>query len=296
MLEGIFAPIPTPFSEQGEIDYSRLEENLHKWAGTMLSGIVVLGSNGEFVYLSEREKVELVAFCRRNFPGDRAVVAGTGCETTRATVELTARSAESGCEAALVLTPHYFKGAMKPDVLKRFFFDVADAAEIPIMLYNMPGNTGLNMSSSLVTELSEHPNIVGIKDSGGNIVQISEIIANTPDDFSVFAGSGSFLLPALVMGAAGGTLAVANIMADQCAAVQSSLAAGDLETAVARQRNILAPNAAVTGGFGIPGLKAAMDMLGYFGGPPRKPLLPLPEEDKARLRDVLIAAGLLPSA
>lgn len=294
MLRGIFAPIPTSFTEDGDVDYRSLERNLNRWAQTDLTGVVVLGSNGEFVYLSEKEKVEVVRFVREHFPGDRPVIAGTGCESTRATVALTARAAEAGCDAALVLTPHYFKGAMNPGVLKRFFFDVADSAEIPVMLYNMPGNTGLNMPSALVIELSEHPNIVGIKDSGGNIVQISEIIAGTPDDFSVFAGSGSFLLPALTMGAVGGTLAVANIMADECAATLAASEAGDMEKAVALQRNLLKPNAAVTGRFGIPGLKAAMDMLGFSGGPPRRPMLPLPEESRRELRSVLADAGLDP--
>ncbi|MFO7942444.1 MAG: dihydrodipicolinate synthase family protein [Bacillota bacterium] len=292
MLRGIFAPIPTPFSANGDIDYQSMKANLEKWSETKLTGVVVLGSNGEFVYLSPQEKAELVRFVRENFPQDRPVIAGTGCESTRATVDMTARAAEAGCDAALVLTPHYFKGSMNPDVLKRFFFDVADESEIPVMLYNMPGNSGINMSSSLVAEISEHPNVAGIKDSGGNIVQISETIAKTADDFSVFAGSGSFLLPALVMGAAGGTLAVANIMADTCAGVMEAFKDGDMDRAVDLQRRLLAPNAAVTARFGIPGLKAAMDMLGYFGGQPRRPMLPVSDDVRAQLRAVLSDAGL----
>ncbi len=295
MIRGIFAPIPTPFSPDGEIDYGKMEENLNSWASTDLTGVVVLGSNGEFVYLSPEEKASLVSFVRKNFPSDRPVIAGTGCESTKATIELTENAGDAGCDAALVLTPHYFKGAMNPGVLKQFFFDVAEASPIPVMLYNMPGNTGLNMSSSLVIELAEHPNIVGIKDSGGNIVQISEIIARTPEDFSVFAGSGSFLLPALTMGAVGGTLAVANIMANSCAEVMEALENGDMERAVSVQRNILAPNAAVTGKYGIPGLKAAMDMLGYYGGPPRLPMHPLDEDAREDLRSILLEAGLSPS-
>ncbi len=292
MLRGIFAPIPTPFSANGDIDYQSMKANLEKWSETKLTGVVVLGSNGEFVYLSPQEKAELVRFVRENFPQDRPVIAGTGCESTRATVDMTARAAEAGCDAALVLTPHYFKGSMNPDELKRFFFDVADESEIPVMLYNMPGNSGINMSSSLVAEISEHPNVAGIKDSGGNIVQISETIAKTADDFSVFAGSGSFLLPALVMGAAGGTLAVANIMADTCAGVMEAFKDGDMDRAVDLQRRLLAPNAAVTARFGIPGLKAAMDMLGYFGGQPRRPMLPVSDDVRAQLRAVLSDAGL----
>ncbi len=293
MIKGIFAPIPTPFRND-QIDYGRLEENLSRWAETRLSGLVVLGSNGEFVYLTQKEKVKLVAAVREMFPSDRPVIAGTGCETTRETVELTKKCAEVGADAALILTPHYFGGSMTAAVLKRFFISVAEASPIPIMLYNMPKNTGINMASSLVVELSEHPNIAGIKDSSGNIVQISEICKDTPDDFAVFAGSGSFLLPSLVMGASGGTLAVANIMANTCVEIFESYANGQLARARELQRRVLGPNAAVTSRFSIPGLKAALDMIGYYGGPPRPPLEPLPEEDQGALREILTTAGLLP--
>ncbi len=293
MIKGAFAPIPTPFGEDKNVAYDKLKDNLRRWADTRLTGLVVLGSNGEFVYLTEEEKVRMIEFVRANFPADRPVIAGTGSESTRSTIKLTRKAAETGCEAALVLTPSYYKGGMNDVVLEGFFRDVAEASPIPIMLYNMPRNTGINMGADLVCRLAEHKNIVGIKDSGGNIVQISQIVKGTPDDFSVFAGSGSFLLTSLVMGAVGATMAVANILPDMCAEIIDKFHAGNMDRAVELQQSILDANAAVTSRFGVPGLKAALDMIGYYGGPPRRPLQPLAEEKVSELKRVLAEVGLL---
>ena len=294
-FSGVFAPIPTPFGEDGEIAYGALRDNLARWARTRLAGLVVLGSNGEFPLLDQDEKEALVGFVREHFPADRPVIAGTGCESTRATIRFTRRAAELGADAALVLNPHYYKGAMTEEALRRFYLDVAEASPIPIMIYNMPGNTGLNLPARLVLSLAEHPNIVGIKDSSGNIVQISEILAGAPPGFAVFAGSGSFLLPTVIMGGVGGTLAVANVIPDECADIVALARAGRLEEARAIQLRILAANAAVTSRWGIAGLKAALDMIGYYGGPPRPPILPLDDGARAELRTILIRAGALPA-
>lgn len=294
MITGIFAPIPTPF-KNGVIDYDSVKKNLEKWGKTPLSGVVVLGSNGEFAYLSHQEKIELVAFVRKNLPADKKVIAGTGCETTEETIILSNKAAAVGADAVLILTPHYYKGAMKDSALKAFFIEVADAVNSPVMLYNMPRNAGINMSSSLVVDLAKHENIVGVKDSGGNIVQIAEICAGTVNEnFSVFAGSGSFLLPAFAVGAVGGTLAVANIMPETCVALVDAFKAGDLALAKELQYKLLVPNKAVTAQFGIGGLKAALEMLGYSGGcEVRKPMLPASEEAKVAIKQILTNAGLL---
>src|SRR6056297_507540 len=265
MIKGIFAPIPTPFKNDN-IDYDAMKFNLEKWNNTSLAGVVVLGSNGEFAYLSYQEKVELMKFVRQNLSEDKMVIAGTGCESTKETISLSNEAAEIGCDAALVLTPHYYKGAMSDKALHEYFISVADEVSIPIMLYNMPRNAGLNMSSDLVISLSEHDNIAGIKDSSGNIVQIAEVCASTKDDFSVFAGSGSFLFPALALGAVGGTLAVANIMPEQCVNVYKNTLEGNFEEAKQGQYKLLKPNKAVTAQYGIAGLKEALNLLGYQGG------------------------------
>jgi 4-hydroxy-2-oxoglutarate aldolase len=293
MMKGIFAPIATPFVND-EISYEYLKANLKKLAQTELSGIVVLGSNGEFPYLTYGEKVKLIETARAELPADKKVIAGTGCESTKETIQLTKDAAKAGAEAALIITPCYFKGSMNENVLTQHYQTVAENSPIPIMLYNMPGNSGINMSSKLVIKLSGHPNIVGVKDSSANIVQIAEILAGVSRDFAVFAGSGSFLLASLMLGAVGGTLAVANVAPNECVQVQKLYDQGNLEAARAEQFRLLPVNAAVTSRYGVAGLKAAMEMVGYYGGAPRKPMLPLSDPNTiAEIRSILKAAGLI---
>lgn len=291
MIKGIFAPIPTPFVDD-EIAYDKLEENLAKWANTGLAGVVVMGSNGEAPYLDDDEKVELWSFTRKRFPADKLVIAGTGMESTRATLRLTKRAADVGASHALVISPSYFKANMKEPALEKYYTDVADNSPIPVLVYNMPGNTGVNLSSGLVVRLAAHPNIVGVKDSSGNIVQISEIIAGAPESFSVFAGSASFLLTSVVMGARGGTLATANVVPDLCVKILDLANAGKIDEARKAQRSVLSLNALVTSKCGVAGLKAALDMIGFFGGAPRKPMLPATDAEKAEIRKALGKLGL----
>lgn len=192
-LRGIYVPIPTPFKD-GQIAFDKLESNLEFWLASKLEGIVVMGSNGEFIMLSPEEKQQLIHAVCAQAKGKKPVIVGTGTESTQETIKLNKLATEAGAAAALVLSPNYFKKAMNDRVLKEFYLEVAEASPIPIILYNMPGNSGINLSAKLVAELATHPNIIGIKDSGGNIVQIAEIIHTTPGDFSVFAGSASFCL------------------------------------------------------------------------------------------------------
>ncbi len=290
-MKGVYAPIPTPFID-GEIAYEKLKDNLSRWEKTELDGLVVLGSNGEFVLLDEDEKVATAAFVRKNYPSEKPVVAGTGCESTRATIRLTNKCAEVGVDAALVLTPSYYKGSMTDEALKTFFTEVADASRVPVILYNMPRNTGVNMSAGLVAELSKHPNIIGIKDSSGNIVQIAGIISDSTPGFSVFAGSGSFLYASLCLGATGGTLAVANVLPGKCFQIVDLFNKGRHEEAKKLQFQILEANAAVTSRWGIAGLKAAMDLVGYFGGRVRKPLTDLSDQNRQDMKKILERAGL----
>jgi 4-hydroxy-2-oxoglutarate aldolase len=236
----------------------------------------------------------MIAAVRAELPSGKKVIAGTGCESTKETIQLTKEAAQAGADAVLVITPCYFKGSMNEAALTQHYLTVAENSPIPVLLYNMPGNSGINMSSKLVVKLSAHENITGVKDSSGNIVQIAEILAGVPADFSVFAGSGSFLLPSLMLGAVGGTLAVANVMPNECARIQKLFEQGNLEAAKAEQFRVLPVNAAVTAKYGVGGLKAAMDMLGYFGGEPRKPMLPLTDSAAlADLRSILQKAGLI---
>ena len=292
-LHGIYAPIATPFAG-GEIAYDKLEKNLVFWLGSDMTGIVVMGSNGEFVLLTPQEKEELMRFVCARAKGKKPVIAGTGAESTAETIRLNEQAAEAGADAVLIVTPNYYKGEMNDQVLARFFTDVADASPLPVILYNMPRNTGINISAKLTAELAKHPNIIGIKDSGGNIVQIADTIRNSPADFSVFAGSASFLLTSLVLGATGGTLALANIFPNECARLQKLFEDGKLKEARDLQMNLIDSNNAVTARWGIPGLKAAMEMIGLYGGDPRPPLLPLKEADREELRKILTKTGFFP--
>ena len=294
-LHGIYAPIATPFAG-GEIAYDKLEKNLEFWLGSDLEGIVVMGSNGEFVLLSPQEKEELMRFVCARAKGKKPVIAGTGAESTVETIRLNRKAAEAGADAVLVVTPNYYKGEMTDPVLARYYTDVAAASPLPVILYNMPRNAGINISAKLAVELARHPNIIGIKDSGGNIVQIADMIRNAPEGFSVFAGSASYLYTSLALGATGGTLALANVFPNECARVQTLFDAGKIREARDLQMNLIDSNNAVTARWGIPGLKAAMEMIGLYGGDPRPPLVPLKEADREELRKVLTKTGFFPKA
>ena len=290
-LHGIYAPIPAPF-QNDELAYDKLAQNMDFWLDSKLSGIVVLGSNGEFVVLSPDEKRGIISAVCKLSNGKKHVIAGTGCESTKETIELTKYAAEAGAVAALVLSPNYYKRAMTDELNKRFYLDVADASPIPLILYNMPGNSTINLSAKLVAELSKHPNIIGVKDSSGNIVQIAEIINSTSSDFTVFAGSASFLYPSLALGATGGTLALANVLPNECVEMQELVMAGKHNEAKNLQLRLLDINNAVTARWGVPGLKAALEIQGLYGGEPRRPLLPLGQLEKKELADILAKAKI----
>lgn len=293
LLQGVFPPIPTPFDAAGAVDREALKRNLQWWNRHELSGYVVLGSNGESVHLDEAEKLRMIADVRAEAPDDHLIVAGTGLLSTEATIALTERAAEAGADAALVLPPFYYRGQMTSEALVAHFGAVADVSPIPIILYNMPANTGIDMEAPLVTELSRHANIVGVKDSAGNIAKLAEIRHSVDGGFAILAGSAGFFLPALAVGADGGVLALANIAPAICIEILRAPGRGAWDEAKALQSRVVRANTAVTRRWGVPGLKAAMDMLGFYGGPPRRPLLPLADEARAELSEILTDAGIL---
>ncbi len=293
MFQGIYAPIPTPFDGSGDIAWEKLRDNLDWWGKTSLHGLVVTGTNGEAVLLDSDEKARLYAFVRENLPSAKKVIAGTGTESARQTIRLNRAAAEGGADAPLVITPHYFKGSMNDEALENYYLQVAESSTLPIFLYNMPRNTNLNMNAGLVSRLSEHPNIIGIKDSGGNIVQIGKIIEKTGSDFLVSAGSAGFLLPALLLGAGGGTLALANVMPEECVDIYNLYTDGKLDQARDLQLRLLDINDAVTASYGVAGLKAAMDLIGHYGGPTRSPLLAITGEEKRQLQQIMQQCRLL---
>jgi 4-hydroxy-2-oxoglutarate aldolase len=292
-IRGVIPPIPTPFDGDGRILHEQLRANLGRWFAAGLHGVVVLGSNGEFVLLDEAEKFALWETARDAIPPDRVFIAGAGAESTAATIALTRRSAQLGADGAMIVTPHYYRGQMNPASLIHHYRAIADASPIPIIIYNVPANTNVDMDAATIIELARHENIVGVKDSSGNFAKMGQVIRAARSGFALLAGSGSFLFPALMIGAKGGVPAVANVAPRECVEIYESFRRGDYETARELQLKLLPVNEAVTSRWSVPGLKAALDETDYYGGPPRLPLLSLGEADRAKLREVLLAAGVL---
>jgi 4-hydroxy-2-oxoglutarate aldolase len=285
-LSGVMPPISTPFQD-GKLALDKLRKNFQKWNKTALSGFLVLGSNGEAVFLSEREKTRVVEASRESIPASKIMLVGTGMESTQETVRFTNEAARMGADCALVVTPSYFKGSMKPQILFDHFIAVADSSRIGILLYNVPQFTGINLEPEWVAKLSQHPNIIGIKDSSGNIGQLSEIINLSQKRFAVFVGSAPVFYPALCVGAVGGILAVANVVPQECVQVQNLFRKRKFDEARALQNRLTPLAKAVTTKYGIGGLKLAMDLAGYFGGNPRSPLKRPDREVEEELKGLL---------
>jgi 4-hydroxy-2-oxoglutarate aldolase len=292
-LRGVFTPIPTPFDEDGQVAHDKLEFNLDKWNQTGLSGYIVLGSNGEWVYLNEQEKFDVLKTARQVIPKEKLMIAGTASESTVNTIALTEKAAEIGADAAIIINPSYYKSQMTVPVLANHYRVIADASPVPIMIYNLPPATGIDLSADLLVELSQHPNIIGIKDTSGNMPKMGETVRRADPSFQVVAGSANFFYPSLSIGVAGGILALANVAPDESVEMLRLFSAGEIEKGRELHLRMLPVNLAITSRFGVSGLKAALDMVGFYGGPPRLPLLPLDDERREEVRNILKTAGLL---
>jgi 4-hydroxy-2-oxoglutarate aldolase len=267
--------------------------NLERWNNTELSGYVVLGSNGEWVYLTEQERLEVFKNTRQVIPSDKLLIAGTASESTRNTIDMTEKATEIGVDAAIIVNPSYYKGQMTVPVLANYYRAVADASPIPIVIYNLPPATGMDLPADLLVEMSQHPNIIGVKDTGGNMPKMGETIRRAAPSFQVLSGSANFFYPSLAIGVTGGILALANVAPDESVALFDLFQAGEIRKGQELHLRMLPLNLAITSRFGVSGLKAALDMVGYYGGPPRLPLLPLDDERRTELRLILEGAGLL---
>jgi 4-hydroxy-2-oxoglutarate aldolase len=292
-IRGVLPPITTPFDSKGNIDEGALRANLARWLETGLHGFVVLGSNGEYALLSQEEKIRVLEIARERIPSDRLLIAGTGADSTREAIELTKRAAQIGADAALIVTPHYYRGQMNAAAWTHHYRALADASPIPILIYNVPAYTTVEIDAGTVIELARHENIKGIKDRSANFGKMGEIIRFAPPDFAVLVGTGAAIFPALSIGAKGVVPALGNIAPRECVAIYDAFHAGELDKARNLQLRMIRPNSAVTAKWGVPGLKAAMDELGYYGGPPRAPLMPLGENERVKLREILREAELL---
>lgn len=293
-MEGIIPPLPTPFREDGGLDLGLLSELVAQLAAAPLAGFLALGSNGEAVHLDDDEAERVVAAVRRAAPG-RWLLAGTGRLSTRATVDATKRAAGAGADAVLVVTPHFFRGAMSSDALAAHFEAVADASPVPVLLYNVPANTGLDVDAATVARIARHPNVAGVKDSSGDVGKLAELVRLAPagKPFDVFSGNYGSALPGYAVGTVGSILAAANVAPEGCVAIRQAFLSGRLEEARALHLRLLPMARAVTSRFGVPGLKAALELLGRPAGSTRRPLLPLGPAAREELRSVLAEAGLL---
>lgn len=293
-LSGIFPPLTTPFGNDGVVNLAGLRENIGLYNRTRLAGYVLNGSTGESVLLRWSEIEEMWAVAREVAAPGKLMIAGTGAESTAETIEHTNRAAAAGYDAALVRTPHYYKPQMTADALVDYYRRVADASKIPIMVYSVPIFTSLTVEAPVIARLVEHSNIIGIKDSSGSVERISEFRAVVPEGFQILVGGASTLHEALVRGAVGGILALACALPELCIEVWEATLARDTVRARAAQERLLAPSTMLGSKYGIPGLKYALDRLGYFGGHPRLPLQPVSDGAKREIDAVL--TSVMPAA
>ncbi|MGQ9472872.1 MAG: dihydrodipicolinate synthase family protein [Candidatus Caldatribacteriaceae bacterium] len=282
-LTGVFAPIVTPFDEGGEIEFEALRRNVEKMNRTSLRGYFVLGTNGEFRSLSHEEKIEIVKVVLSSRK-DKVIIAGASCESNKESVKLAQELSGLGVDFISLMPPSFFVKRMNDEVLFEYFSEVAESVNTPVLLYNNPSvANSLCLSSNLIARLSKHPNIFGVKDSSkGNYD--SYIISSAGEDFWVLAGSADFIFPAMVMGAVGGVLSLANVFPDLCYRLFSLALEKNLEQGLWLHHKIVRLNSLVSGRFGVSGVKAAMDLFGFEGRYPRKPLSILDKSHREELK------------
>lgn len=291
-LKGIFAALTTPFVE-GKVSTEKLRENIEKFNETGLAGYVVMGSTGEAPLVDDDESEALIREARKSASKDKAIIAGTARESAEWTIKFTNRLAEAGAEAALVRPPSYYKGRMNYEALRAYYLEVADRVKIPVIMYNIPQNTQIWLPLELVVELSKHQNIIGLKESGGSLAYLSEVVSKVSAGFHYFTGSASILYSALDMGACGAILALANVAPELCVKLYELFVAGKKEEAKELQYKLIPLNRALTETYGIAAVKYALDRRGYYGGPCRSPLLPLESKAQIEINNYLTELNLL---
>lgn len=361
LLQGIFPPISTPFYPEGNVYFKKLEHNVERYSKTPVAGLVVLGSTGEAILLSDLERRDVLQAAREAAPAHKVLIAGTGVESADGTLQLTEYAAKLGYDIAMVRTPHYYKRQMHSANLLAFYRFVADRSPLPVIIYNFPQVTGYDMPAELIIELAEHPNLVGIKESSANVEKVQRIVAGTRHvkrsatvtetfdavtprmisaategsrelvsiatlagssqesksvidgershpvkassssvsvigglktrqkevSFQVLVGAAHQLELSLQAGAVGGVLAFANVAPTACFEIYAAWKEGDFELARLKQDRIAKAAQRIGGEFGIPGLKYAMDVNGYFGGPVRLPLLPVTADARQEIEALL---------
>ncbi len=291
-LSGVFAPVVTPFHSD-ELALDDLRFNLLKLNETDLTGYFALGSNGEFRSLSDKEQIQVLeVFAEQK--GEKVVMVGTACESTRQTIEKSKLVSEMGFDYVSILTPSYFAGRIDGTTLQGYYERVADSVDIPVLLYNAPGFAGgVKIPPQTLLELSRHPNIVGMKDSSPTGPAKFLTCLDPAEDFHVLAGSANFFYPALHLGAAGGVVSLANALPGPCCDLYRLFTQGEYDNAKELAFRLARFNQAVSGTWGVAGVKAAMDITGFKGGQPRHPLQGLTDEVKEQVRKIIINEGFI---
>ena len=347
LLSGVFPPITTPFYPDGKVYFKKLEHNVDQYCRTPSAGIVVLGSTGEAILLSDDEKREVLKTARAAATREKVLIAGTGSESALETLHLTEYAAALGYEVAMIRTPYYYKNQMQPENILAFYRTVADRSPLPVIIYNFPQGTGYDIPAEVVIQLAEHPNLVGIKESSGNVEKVRRMVEGTqhiqrstdvtatfeavtprmlkeaakPEDggelvsigglqppskpmavavvgdlktrkkeigFQVLVGAAQKLAPSLQAGAVGAILAFADIAPTACFEIYAAWKEGDHELAAIKQERIAKAAQRTVGELGVPAIKYAMDLNGYYGGPVRLPLLQLTADLKAEVESLLV--------
>jgi 4-hydroxy-2-oxoglutarate aldolase len=272
---------------------SGLKSNIKKLNRFDFAGYVVLGSTGEGILMDEQEGLLAIETVRAAAAPGKIVIAGTGSESSSGTVDFSNRAARAGADYSLVVTPFYYKAQMTAAALEAYYREIADKSKIPIILYTVPKFTGLELPLQTIVAMATHPNVIGLKDSSGNMAAVSETLKACPPEFSLFQGHGSLLLPALLLGVKGGILALSNLAPGETVEIYKLFQEGHYEKARELQFRLLPVNQKIVGGFGVPGIKCAAEMLGYSAGDPRSPLRPVSREVKESIRKILREGGLL---
>jgi 4-hydroxy-2-oxoglutarate aldolase len=293
-LEGVYVALTTPFAGDG-ISTAKLKENVGRLNATSVAGYLVLGSTGESVSLTDDESLALVEAVLEAAAPDKKVLVGTGREWTKGTIDFGAVLPARGVAAVLVRPPSYYKSKMTGEALRAHYLAVADASRHPVLVYNIPQNTGISIEPRLVVELAAHPNIAGLKESSGSLSFLAEVVREVSDSFHYFVGSGHVVYPGLEMGACGAILAVANAAPETCTDIYRLFRAGKKDEARRLQLDLVPLNKALMETYGIAGLKHAQDLRGYAGGPTRLPLLPVDEAAKREIASLLRKLGFLTS-
>ena len=286
-LQGILLPSTTPFDSNQNLDLAGLRANLQRWTKTGITGVVLLGSTGERVHLDEREYIEVIESARREVADEFAFIVGAGQQSTIGTINEVKRAAEAGVDAVLVITPSFYRSAITQETLFKHYNEIADAAPVPVILYSMPVLTGIKIETATIARLSDHQNIIGVKDSSADVEGFKQTVELCPKEFAVMTGNGTILLDALRAGATGAILAVGCAVPEVCVEIMAAFGDGEDERAQLLQSKLTPLATAVTTKYGIGGLKAALDMSGYVGGSVRAPLQSPTESAKLEIEQLL---------